>query len=151
MHVADRATAAVGCNSRPIAKTSTMLLHAGHAQAGIALGQNCGQALANCQLLMDTAPRLERSASSFRGFVEYIEADAERDELDEAPIIDEGIEGFRIMTVFEAKGTGVSDRDTWRSDMPQQQELASSEGGFAAIKGVTVLWGGRAMVAMALQ
>lgn len=93
-----------GRNSRPIAETLTALLQAVRAQAGIALWQNGEQALANCQRLIDTARRFERTASSFRAFVESIEADAERDKVDEAPIVEEGTEGVRVMTVFKAKG-----------------------------------------------
>ncbi|WP_407123432.1 UvrD-helicase domain-containing protein [Bradyrhizobium sp. STM 3561] len=93
-----------GRNSRPIAETLTMLLQAVRAQAGIALWQNGEQALANCQRLIDTARRFERTASSFRAFVESIETDAERGGVDEAPIVEEGTEGVRVMTVFKAKG-----------------------------------------------
>jgi ATP-dependent helicase/nuclease subunit A len=94
----------VGRNSRPIAVTLTMLLQAVRAQAGIALWQNGEQALANCQRLIDTARRFERRASSFRAFVESIEADAESGDVDEAPIVEEGTEGVRVMTVYKAKG-----------------------------------------------
>ena len=81
-----------------------MLLQAVRAQAGIALWQNGEQALANCQRLIDMARRFERRASSFRAFVESIEADAESGEVDEAPIVEEGTEGVRVMTVYKAKG-----------------------------------------------
>jgi ATP-dependent helicase/nuclease subunit A len=94
----------VGRNSRPIAETLTMLLQSVRAQAGIALWQNGEQALANCQRLVDTARHFERRASSFRAFVESIEADAEGGEVDEAPIVEEGTEGVRVMTVYKAKG-----------------------------------------------
>ena len=94
----------VGRNSRPIAETLTMLLQAVRAQAGIALWQNGEQALANCQRLIDAARHFERRASSFRAFVESVEADAERGEADEAPIVEEGTEGVRVMTVYKAKG-----------------------------------------------
>jgi ATP-dependent exoDNAse (exonuclease V) beta subunit len=50
------------------------------------------------------ARQFERTASSFRAFVEKLEADAERGEADEAPIVEEGIEGVRVMTVHKAKG-----------------------------------------------
>ena len=50
------------------------------------------------------ARHFERSASSFRAFVEKLEADAERGEVDEAPIVEEGTEGVRVMTVHKAKG-----------------------------------------------
>ena len=50
------------------------------------------------------ARHFERGASSFRAFVEKLEADAERGEADEAPIVEEGVEGVRVMTVHKAKG-----------------------------------------------
>ena len=50
------------------------------------------------------ARHFEPGASSFRAFVEKLEADAERGEADEAPIVEEGTEGVRMMTVHKAKG-----------------------------------------------
>ena len=50
------------------------------------------------------ARHFERGASSFRAFVEKLEDDAERGEADEAPIVEEGVEGVRVMTVHKAKG-----------------------------------------------
>ncbi len=94
----------VGRNHRPIAETIMMLLEAVRAHAGIALWPTGEQALANCQRLVDMARHFERGASSFRAFVEKLEADAERGEADEAPIVEEGSEGVRVMTVHKAKG-----------------------------------------------
>ncbi len=94
----------VGRNHRPIAKTITMLLEALRAHAGIALWPTGEQALANCQRLIDMARHFEGGASSFRAFVERLEADAEGGEADEAPIVEEGTEGVRVMTVHKAKG-----------------------------------------------
>jgi ATP-dependent exoDNAse (exonuclease V) beta subunit len=56
--------------------------------------------------LMDMARRYEANggATSLRGFVEDLEARAEREQAGEAPIIEEGTEGVRIMTVHRAKG-----------------------------------------------
>jgi ATP-dependent exoDNAse (exonuclease V) beta subunit len=93
-----------GRNSRPIAETVTMLLQAVRAHAGIALWQNGEQALANCQRLIDMARHFERCASSFRAFVESVEEKAEHGEVNEAPIVEEGTEGVRVMTVYKAKG-----------------------------------------------
>jgi ATP-dependent helicase/nuclease subunit A len=93
-----------GRNQRPIAETITLLLEAVRAHAGIALWPTGEQALANCQRLIDMARQFEGSASSFRSFVEKLEADAERGEADEAPVVEEGTEGVRIMTVHKAKG-----------------------------------------------
>jgi superfamily I DNA/RNA helicase len=88
----------------PIAQTIVMLLDAVRAHAGIALRPDREQALANCLRLADLARRFERGASSFRAFVEQIEAAAESDEAAEAPIVEEGTEGVRVMTVHKAKG-----------------------------------------------
>ena len=41
---------------------------------------------------------------SFRGFVEQMQEDAERGQAPEAPILEQGSEGVRIMTVHKAKG-----------------------------------------------
>jgi ATP-dependent helicase/nuclease subunit A len=93
-----------GRNSRPIAETITMFLQAARAHAGIALWQNGEQALANCQRLVDKARHFERRASSFRAFVESLDEEAEHGEVNDAPIVEEGTEGVRVMTVFKAKG-----------------------------------------------
>lgn len=93
-----------GRNRRPIAQTITMFMHAVRAHAGIALWQNGEQALANCQRLIDMARRFERETSSFRAFVERMEAQAEGGETNEAPVVEEGTEGVRVMTVHKAKG-----------------------------------------------
>jgi len=93
-----------GRNHRPISQTIMMLLEAVRAHAGIALWPTGEQALANSFRLVDKARKFERRASSFRAFVEQMEADAERGEADEAPIVEEGTEGVRVMTVHKAKG-----------------------------------------------
>ena len=67
-------------------------------------GANGEQALANIQRLVDMARQFERGASSFRAFIDKLELDAERGEADEAPIVEEGTEGVRLMTVHKAKG-----------------------------------------------
>jgi ATP-dependent helicase/nuclease subunit A len=94
----------IGRNHRPIAQTVTMLLEAVRAHAGIALWPTGEQALANCQRLVDMARQFEESASSFRAFIEKLERDSARAAVDEAPIIEEGAEGVRVMTVHKAKG-----------------------------------------------
>jgi ATP-dependent helicase/nuclease subunit A len=94
----------IGRNYRPIAETIVMLLEAVRAHAGIALWPSGEQALANCMRLVDMARRFEGDASSFRAFVDHLEADAEESGTDEAPIVEEGTEGVRMMTVHKAKG-----------------------------------------------
>ena len=93
-----------GRNYRPIAQTITTLLDAVRAHAGIALWPTGEQALANCLRLVELARRFEHHASSFRAFVESMNEDADRGEVDEAPIVEEGTEGVRVMTVHRAKG-----------------------------------------------
>jgi ATP-dependent helicase/nuclease subunit A len=94
----------VSRNHRPIAETITSLLESTRALPGIAFWRNGEQALANCLRVVDLARNFERRALSFRAFVEAMEADAERGEASEAPIVEQGTEGVRIMTVHKAKG-----------------------------------------------
>jgi ATP-dependent helicase/nuclease subunit A len=86
-------------------QTMLMLLDAVRAHAGIAMWPTGEQALANCLRMVDLARRFEqRGASSFRAFVEHMEADAEAGQVEDAPIVEQGTEGVRIMTVHKAKG-----------------------------------------------
>jgi ATP-dependent exoDNAse (exonuclease V) beta subunit len=94
-----------GRNRRPVAETLSRLLQALRAHAGIAIWPTGEQALANCLRVIDLARRFERrGASSFRAFAERMEDDAERGDVAEAPVVEEGTEGVRIMTVHRAKG-----------------------------------------------
>ncbi len=76
------------------------------AHAGFAIWPTGEQALANIMRIMDQARRYEArgGTTSFRAFVDELEARAERDEASETPIVEEGTEGVRIMTVHRAKG-----------------------------------------------
>ncbi|AKT44210.1 UvrD-helicase domain-containing protein [Chondromyces crocatus] len=92
-------------NRRSIADTLGLLLEETRAHAGIAIWPTGEQALANVLRVMDLGRRFENSgATSFRAFVERLAADAERGEAAEAPVVEEGTEGVRIMTVHRAKG-----------------------------------------------
>ncbi|MFQ5460379.1 MAG: UvrD-helicase domain-containing protein, partial [Anaerolineae bacterium] len=94
-----------GRNRRPIAETVSRLLAAVRAHAGIAIWRNGEQALANCLRVADRARRFEgRGAASFRGFVEALEGEAKTGDVEQAPIVEEGTAGVRIMTVHKAKG-----------------------------------------------
>lgn len=94
-----------GRNRRPIADTASRLLEAVRAHAGIAIWPTGEQALANCLRVVDLARRFERrGAPSFRAFVERLEQDAERGDAEDAPVVEEGTEGVRIMTAHRAKG-----------------------------------------------
>jgi ATP-dependent exoDNAse (exonuclease V) beta subunit len=95
-----------GRNRRPIAETISTLLAMTRAHAGIAIWPTGEQALANIMRIMDQARRYEARGgmTSFRAFVDELEARADRDEASETPIVEEGTEGVRIMTVHRAKG-----------------------------------------------
>ena len=92
-------------NRRPIAETIQRLLSAARAHAGIAIWPTGEQALANVLRLVDRARAFERRGSpSFRAFLDRLEDEAERGQAEEAPIVEEGTEGVRMMTVHKAKG-----------------------------------------------
>lgn len=94
-----------GRNRRPIADTITRLLDATRAHAGIAIWPHGEQALANVLRMLDLARRFEsQGATSFRSFVERLDHEAAGGEASEAPVVEEGTEGVRIMTVHRAKG-----------------------------------------------
>jgi ATP-dependent helicase/nuclease subunit A len=94
-----------GRNRRPIADSVSELLEAVRAHAGIAIWPTGEQALANCLRTIDLARRFERrGAPSFRAFVEQLERSAERGGAEDAPVVEEGTEGVRIMTAHRAKG-----------------------------------------------
>jgi ATP-dependent helicase/nuclease subunit A len=94
-----------GRNRRPIADTIARLLQATRAHAGFAIWPTGEQALANLSRLMDQARRFEsRGGTSFRSFIDQLERDADAGALTEAPLVEEGTEGVRLMTVHGAKG-----------------------------------------------
>jgi ATP-dependent exoDNAse (exonuclease V) beta subunit len=95
----------VGRNRRPVADTIGQLLERTRAHAGLAIWPTGEQALANVLRVMDLARRFEtRGATSFRAFVERIQDDAQQGEAAEAPVVEEGTDGVRLMTVHRAKG-----------------------------------------------
>ncbi len=92
-------------NNRPIVDTLNTLLDETRAHAGFALRPAGNQVLANVQRICDLARSFELSGGlSFRGFVERVDEEAEKERSSEAPIFEEGTEGVRIMTVHAAKG-----------------------------------------------
>jgi ATP-dependent exoDNAse (exonuclease V) beta subunit len=92
-------------NERPVAETLNRLLAAVRAHAGIANWMNGEQALANCHRLVDRAREFEAGgAPSFRAFVDWLDDQAERGGGEEGPIVEEGTEGVRMMSVHRAKG-----------------------------------------------
>ncbi len=94
-----------GRNRRPIADTLASLLEATRAHAGLATWPTGEQALANVLRVLDLARRFEAAgATSFRAFVLKLQGDADRGGAAEAPVVEEGTEGVRLMTVHRAKG-----------------------------------------------
>jgi ATP-dependent exoDNAse (exonuclease V) beta subunit len=92
-------------NRRPIAETIQQLLDITRAHAGFANWSTGEQALANIMRLSDMARRAERNhLISFRSFVDWLDEQAESGEVGDAPIMEEGVDGVRIMTVHKAKG-----------------------------------------------
>ncbi len=92
-------------NRRPIADTIGQLLEATRAHAGFASWTAGDQVLVNVLRIVEQARRFESGgASSFRAFVEELAAEAERGEATQAPVLEEGTGGVRIMTVHKAKG-----------------------------------------------
>jgi ATP-dependent exoDNAse (exonuclease V) beta subunit len=92
-------------NELPVVETVNRLLEATRAHAGLALRPSGHQILANVQHVCDLGRNFEmRGGLSFRGFVERLNAEAERIGPSQAPIVEEGADGVRIMTVHAAKG-----------------------------------------------
>jgi ATP-dependent exoDNAse (exonuclease V) beta subunit len=92
-------------NRRPAALTIRALLDRTRAHAGFALWQAGDQVLANVLKLLQIARSFEEGGGlSFRGFVEHLDAIAEASDRTEQPLIEEGVEGVRLMTVHKAKG-----------------------------------------------
>jgi ATP-dependent exoDNAse (exonuclease V) beta subunit len=92
-------------NARPVADTITTLLDATRAHVGLVLKPAGEQALANVLHLAELARQYEADGGiSFRGFVEDLREAVGRAEAPEAPILEEGSDGVRLMTVHKAKG-----------------------------------------------
>jgi len=92
-------------NYRPVAETINELLRATRAHAGFAMRPSGEQVLANVMRVAELAREYESSGgTSFRGFAEQLQADADRGRQAEAVIYEEGAEGVRLMSVHKAKG-----------------------------------------------
>ena len=92
-------------NYVPVAETIQELLNASRAHVGIVLRAGGEQALANVLHVSELARQYEASGGiSFRGFVDELRIAAETAQASEAPILEEGSDGVRIMTVHKAKG-----------------------------------------------
>ncbi|HEX5606161.1 MAG TPA: 3'-5' exonuclease, partial [Candidatus Binatia bacterium] len=92
-------------NRVPIATTIAELLQSTRAHVGFALEHGGEQVLANVAHVSDLARRYEAEGGiSFRGFIDELRQQAESGEVGEAPILEEGSDGVRLMTVHRAKG-----------------------------------------------
>jgi ATP-dependent helicase/nuclease subunit A len=92
-------------NYVPIADTIQKLLDHTRAHVGFVLRGGGEQALANVLHVAELARQYETEGGiSFRGFVDELRAAAEGAQAPEAPILEEGSDGIRLMTVHKAKG-----------------------------------------------
>ena len=92
-------------NHRPAADTISELLRATRAHVAFVLRPAGEQALANVMHVAELARQYEADGGiSFRGFVDELRSAADRFESPEAPVLEEGSEGVRLMTVHKAKG-----------------------------------------------
>ena len=93
-----------GRNYRPVADTIGRLLAATRAHVGFILRPAGEQALANVLHVAELARQYEAIGGiSFRGFIDELRTAAASDAA-EAPILEEGSDGVRLMTVHKAKG-----------------------------------------------
>jgi ATP-dependent helicase/nuclease subunit A len=92
-------------NRVPVAATIARLLDATRAHVGFALEHGGEQVLANVAHVGDLARRYEAEGGiSFRGFIDELREQAESGEAGEAPILEDGSDGVRLMTVHKSKG-----------------------------------------------
>ena len=92
-------------NRVPAATTIASLLDSTRAHVGFALEHGGEQVLANVAHVAEIARRYETDGGiSFRGFIDELREQAESGEAGEAPILEEGSDGVRLMTVHKAKG-----------------------------------------------
>ena len=92
-------------NHRPVAETIGQLIECTRAHAGFILWRGGEQVLANVLQIQELARQYEAEGGlSFRGFVDEMQQAATRSQTPEAPILEEGTDGVRLMTVHKAKG-----------------------------------------------
>jgi ATP-dependent exoDNAse (exonuclease V) beta subunit len=92
-------------NHRPVAETIGELVESTRAHAGFVLWRGGEQVLANVLQIQELARQYEAEGGlSFRGFVDELRQAATRAQTPEAPILEEGTDGVRLMTVHKAKG-----------------------------------------------
>ncbi len=92
-------------NHVPVASTISTLLAETRAHVRFALEHGGEQVLANVLHVAELARRYEADGGiSFRGFIEELREQAEDGQSGEAPTLEEGSDGVRMMTVHKAKG-----------------------------------------------
>jgi ATP-dependent helicase/nuclease subunit A len=92
-------------NHIPVASTISKLLDATRAHVRFALEHGGEQVLANVLHVAELARHYEADGGiSFRGFIDELCEQAEDGQAGEAPILEEGSDGVRMMTVHKAKG-----------------------------------------------
>jgi ATP-dependent exoDNAse (exonuclease V) beta subunit len=92
-------------NRRPVAETIAALLGHTRAHVSLVLRPAGEQALANVLHVSELARQYELDGGmSFRGFVEALHEAAQGGQAAEAPVLEEGSDGVRLMTVHKAKG-----------------------------------------------
>jgi ATP-dependent helicase/nuclease subunit A len=92
-------------NRRAVADTISDLFESTRAHVGFALRRAGEQVLANALHVAELARQYELSGGiSFRGFIDALQQAADEGQAGEAPIVEEGSDGVRLMTVHKAKG-----------------------------------------------
>jgi ATP-dependent helicase/nuclease subunit A len=92
-------------NRRPVAETISEVLGKTRAHVSFVLRPGGEQVLANVLHVAELARQYEiEGGMSFRGFVEALRDAASGGQAAEAPILEEGSDGVRLMTVHKAKG-----------------------------------------------
>jgi ATP-dependent helicase/nuclease subunit A len=92
-------------NRRPVAETISDVLGTTRAHVSFVLRPGGEQVLANVLHVAELARQYEiEGGMSFRGFVEALREAATGGRAAEAPILEEGSDGVRLMTVHKAKG-----------------------------------------------
>jgi ATP-dependent exoDNAse (exonuclease V) beta subunit len=92
-------------NHVPVATTISSLLGSTRAHVRFALEHGGEQVLANVLHVAELARRYEADGGiSFRGFIDELRDQADDGTAAEAPILEEGSDGVRLMTVHKAKG-----------------------------------------------
>jgi ATP-dependent helicase/nuclease subunit A len=92
-------------NHRPAAETLGHLLEHTRAHVTFVMRPAGERVLANVLQVVELARQYEADGGiSFRGFVDTLRDAADRSEAPEAPVVEEGSDGVRLMTVHKAKG-----------------------------------------------